>query len=411
MSRVPLFSFEIQVLSVSELNGMVRSVLESEYRLQDIWVSGEVSNLSIPSSGHMYFTLKDDEAVVRCVMWRPAVARLLINPREGEQIEVHGSIGVYESGGQYQLYADRIRVSGAGALFQQFLALKQQLEEEGLFQTELKRKIPLFPMRIGVVTSPTAAALKDVINILRRRYPLADLIFSPATVQGDDAPQSIISALEALNRHSNPDVILLVRGGGSMEDLSSFNDEAVVRAIAASEAPTITGIGHETDFILADFAADKRAPTPSAAAEIATPDVEELAFDLADRRNRLSQSFGEQLEKLRWELKDCKNALLRVSPGAQIRNAKLQVDDLHRRSLALVRHTLELKKAEVMGLQQTLRVIGPRAVLDRGFAFVRKKSDGTLIRSKDAVEVHDRLEIQVHDGEFDVEVLRGGDDE
>ena len=411
MSRIPLFSFEIQVLSVSELNGMVRSVLESEYRLQDLWVSGEVSNLSIPSSGHMYFTLKDEEAVVRCVMWRPAVARLLVNPREGEQIEVHGSIGVYESGGRYQLYADKIRVSGKGELFQQFLALKRRLEEEGLFQAELKRKIPLFPTRIGVVTSPTAAALKDVINVLRRRYPLAELILSPANVQGDDAPQSIVRAPKTLNQDANPDVILLVRGGGSMEDLSPFNDEGVVRAVAASMAPTITGIGHATDFILADFAADKRAPTPSAAAEIATPDREELAVDLQDSRKRLSQKFAEQLGKLRWELKDGKNALLRVSPAARIRNAKLQVDELHQRSLALVRHALELKAAEVLGLQQTLRVIGPRAVLERGFAYVRKKSDESLIRSRDDVEVHDRLVVEVQDGEFDVEVLRGEDDE
>ena len=411
MSQLPGFSFEIQVLSVSELNGMVRSVLESEYRLQDIWVSGEVSNLSTPSSGHMYFTLKDDQAAVRCVMWRPAVARLLLHPREGEQIEVRGSIGVYESGGLYQLYADKIRVSGEGELFRQFLALKQQLLAEGLFQAELKRELPLFPMRIGVVTSPTAAALQDVINVLRRRYPLAELILSPATVQGDDAPQSIVSALDRLNRDSMPDVILLVRGGGSMEDLSSFNDEAVVRAVAASEAPTITGIGHDTDFILVDFAADKRAPTPSAAAEIATPDLEDLASDLTEKRNRLSLKFGEQLEKLRWELMHHKNALLRVSPGSQIRNGKLQVDDLHQRSISLVRYVLELKKAEVMGLQQTLRVIGPRAVLERGFALVRYKPDGSLIRSSGDVEVHDHLVVQVHDGEFDVEVLHGRDDD
>ena len=196
-----------------------------------------------------------------------------------------------------------------------------------------------------------------------------------------------------------------------MEDLSPFNDEGVVRAVAASMAPTITGIGHATDFILADFAADKRAPTPSAAAEIATPDREELAVDLQDSRKRLSQKFAEQLGKLRWELKDGKNALLRVSPAARIRNAKLQVDELHQRSLALVRHALELKAAEVLGLQQTLRVIGPRAVLERGFAYVRKKSDESLIRSRDDVEVHDRLVVEVQDGEFDVEVLRGEDDE
>ena len=225
MSQFSLFLTGAHTFSVSELNQYVRNLIESDYRLQDIWVSGEISNLSLPASGHMYFTLKDESAALRCVMWRPEVANLLEIPKEGEAIEVHGKISVYEAGGQYQLYADLIRVSGEGALYQEFARLKDKLEGEGLFELDRKRPLPAFPTRIGVVTSPTAAAFEDVINVLRRRFPLTEIILSPSQVQGDEAPAQIVTAIYALNEISRPDVILLVRGGGSMEDLWAFNSE------------------------------------------------------------------------------------------------------------------------------------------------------------------------------------------
>ena len=257
--------------TVTDLTRYLRQLLEADSSLQGVWVQGEISNLSRPSSGHIYFTLKDSGASLRCVMWRNEAARLRFAPQDGMAIEAHGSISIYEAGGQYQLYADILRPLGEGALYQEFLRLKALLEAEGLFDPARKRSIPEFPRRIGIVTSPTGAALRDMLNTLRRRLPLAEVILAPTPVQGDEAPPGIVAALRSLNRVAAPDVILLARGGGSIEDLWAFNDERVVRAVTESAAPVITGVGHETDFTLADFAADLRAPTPTAAAELATP--------------------------------------------------------------------------------------------------------------------------------------------
>lgn len=401
------FSFPLPqspIFSVSELNQFVRSVIESEYRLQDIWVTGEISNLSTPASGHMYFTLKDESATLRCVMWRPDVANLVRIPRDGEAIEVHGKVGVYAAGGQYQLYADQIRVSGEGILFQEFARQKAKLEEEGLFHPERKRPLPGFPQRIGVVTSPTAAAFEDVRNVLRRRYPLAEIILSPTQVQGEGAPFQIVAALEALNRFSQPDVILIVRGGGSMEDLWAFNEEEVVRAIASSTIPTVTGIGHENDLILSDFAADVRAPTPSAAAEVATPDQAELAVELAEIRLRMGAILAGQIHTYHDQIRQERERLRRTSPRAQINNAKQQVDELQVRIKNALATIVGIRKAALDGLSQALRVVGPAAILERGFALVHLAKDGSLVRSVDQVELGDEINVRVSDGEFKADV-------
>ncbi len=256
--------------TVSNLTRHLRQLLEGDPDLQGIWVEGEISNLSRPASGHIYFTLKDPSAALRCVMWKTEAARLRVSLQDGMAVEVHGSLGIYEVAGQYQLYADILRPVGEGALFQEFLRLKALLEAEGLFDPARKRAIPPSPRRIGIVTSSTGAALRDMLNTLRRRMPLAEVVLAATPVQGEEAPLKLVAALRSLNRVVKPEVILLARGGGSIEDLWAFNDERVVRAIIESEAPVITGVGHETDFTLADFAADLRAPTPTAAAELAT---------------------------------------------------------------------------------------------------------------------------------------------
>lgn len=408
VSQYSFFSFESPIWTVSDLNRHLRVLIESDYRLQDLWVSGEISNLSRPASGHMYFTLKDESASLRCVMWRPEVAKLTRPPRDGEAVEVHGRVGVYEVGGLYQLYADQIRPAGMGALFQEFMRRKELLEQEGLFASERKRPLPKWPERIGVVTSPSAAALRDVIHVLQRRFPLAELILVPTPVQGSEAPARIVEALEKMNQVVKPDVILLVRGGGSMEDLWAFNDEAVVRAIAASKAPIVSGIGHESDIILADFAADVRAPTPSAAAEVATPDRMELTINLQEKRLRLQRLFAEMLRALRRELEDLKLALLRVSPRALISDAQQQIDELIMKMMIAVRHGLALRKASVEGLAQTLRMVDPSAVLARGFSLVTREDDGSLVRSVGQVESGDRVQVQVSDGAFGAEVLPSG---
>lgn len=407
VSQFSFLPIQSQIFSVSELNQFVRSVIESEYRLQDIWVTGEISNLSTPASGHMYFTLKDESATLRCVMWRPDVANLVRIPHDGEAIEAHGNIGVYEAGGQYQLYADQIRIAGEGVLYQEFARQKAKLEGEGLFHLERKRPLPGFPQRIGVVTSPTAAAFEDVRNVLRRRYPLAEIILSPTQVQGEGAPLQIVAALEALTRFSLPDVILIVRGGGSMEDLWAFNEEEVVRAIANSTIPTVTGIGHETDLILSDFAADVRAPTPSAAAEVATPDRAELALELAEIRLRLGTILAEQIDWFRDQVFRERERLQRTSPHAQINNAKQQVDELQVRIKNALGTIVGIRRAALEGLNQTLRVVGPAAILERGFALVHLSKDGSLVRSVDQIEVGDELNVRVSDGEFKANVKSG----
>ncbi len=352
----------------------------------------------------MYFTLKDETAALRCVMWRPEVTRLLEVPQDGEAIEVHGNIGVYEAGGQYQMYADQIRVSGEGILYQEFARLKKTLEGEGLFDVEQKQSLPEFPERIGVVTSPTAAAFEDVLNVLRRRFPLAEIILSPTIVQGEDAPPKIVEAIQALNNYSKPDLILIVRGGGSMEDLWAFNDENVVRAVAGSQIPIISGIGHETDLILSDFAADVRAPTPSAAAEIGTPDRADLWEVLQQTRRLMERLLADQIISRQRELRLLRERLVRTSPFAQINNAKQQVDELLFRVKSAAKHMLSLRVAAIEGLNQTLQVIGPLAILERGFALVHRPEDGSLIRSVDQITSGDKLSVRISDGKFTAEV-------
>lgn len=403
VSQLSIFGLEPQVWSVSSLTRYVRQALESDYRLQDIWITGEAFNVSRPSSGHLYFTLKDADASLRCVMWRSEVALQKVLPRDGEAIEVHGHVSVYEAGGQYQLYADAIRPAGEGDIFQEFLRLRALLEAEGLFDPERKRPLPIWPKRIGVVTSPTGAALRDVLNVLRRRFPLVEVILAPTPVQGDEAPAGIVSALDALNTYSQPDLILLVRGGGSVEDLWAFNDEGVARAIAASQAPVVVGVGHETDVIIADFVADVRAPTPSAAAEVATPDRENLADELAEMRNTLEGEFADYLQELRRGYKGRQAALLMVSPRAQVANARQRVDEALYRATAAIHHGLDLRRAAVVGLAQTLYAVGPSAVLARGYAVVTRVDDGAVVRSTGQVEPGDELNVRVSDGTFAAE--------
>jgi exodeoxyribonuclease VII large subunit len=400
MDQPALFNLDSTIWTVQELNRYLRQMMETDYRLQDLWVTGEVSNLSRPSSGHLYFSLKDEEATMRCVMWRHMVSRQLQIPQNGDSIEVHGYISLYETGGTLQLYADTIRPVGEGALFQAFMRLKLNLEAEGLFDPERKRPLPPWPHRIGVVTSPAAAALQDVLNVLSRRYPMADVILSPTTVQGDQAPEEIVLALERINQLSHPDVILLVRGGGSMEDLWCFNDEKVIRAVIASKAPVVSGIGHANDLILTDFAADQRAPTPSAAAELATPDRAELKLDLHETRLRLEGAYSRLLENNRTAVSRSLSALRLNSPRNQVANAVQQVDSLLQRGLTSLQYRLHLEKSKVSGKQQTLEAVGPPAVLQRGYAIVAAAPGGEIIRSVQQVHSGDQLTVQVSDGSF-----------
>jgi exodeoxyribonuclease VII large subunit len=337
------------------------------------------------------------------VMWRNTVLRQSFLPRDGEAIDVHGSISVYEAGGQYQLYADVFRQAGEGAMFQEFLRLKAKLEDEGLFAAERKKPIPPRPKRIGIVTSATGAALQDMLNTLRRRYPLVEVVLAATPVQGDEAPPKIITALQDVARQAHPDVILLARGGGSIEDLWAFNDEGVARAIAASPIPIITGVGHETDFTIADFVADLRAPTPTAAAELAVPDQADLRLELAELGQRLNRSIQGFASELRWAFNTIYNRLERNSPLVQIQSASQRVDELDHLLGATTNHMLQLMSTHLRGLSQHLAALNPSAVLERGFAIVTNQAGETIARVGQ-VSAGEPLNVQVSDGDFGVHV-------
>jgi len=335
--------------TISQLNARIRNVIEAEPALSDLWAEGEVSNFSRASSGHCYFTLKDAGAQIGCVMWRNVAQFQRYLPATGDQVLAHGRVSVYEAGGRYQLYVDRLEKAGIGNLYLEFERLKARLAAEGLFAPERKRPLPLFPHRIGIVTSPKGAALRDCITILQRRYPLAELVLAPSQVQGEEAPAQIVAALEALDRRGSVDVIIVARGGGSLEELWAFNDERVVRAIVASSVPVICGVGHETDFSLADFAADVRAPTPSAAAELVAPDQAELRAQVAGLLAMQADAFASLLEGRRYRLAEQTQALRHLSPAARLRESRQRVDEWLARAEAAVRHRLALERERLAG--------------------------------------------------------------
>lgn len=397
-----LFSQSAQ-WTVSKLTFYIRKLLEEDEILQDVWVQGEISNLSRPASGHIYFTLKDSSAALRCVMWKTSAVRLRLPLQDGKAVEVHGRIGLYEVNGQYQLYADQIRPVGEGALYQEFMRLKAMLETEGLFAPERKRPIPMFPKTIGIVTSATGAALRDMLNTLRRRLPLVEVILAPSPVQGVEAPPALVRAIQSLN-YQLPDVILLARGGGSIEDLWAFNDERVVRAVANSAVPVICGVGHETDFTLCDFAADLRAPTPTAAAELATQiTMIDLRAAISSLRSRLTAATLNLLAEHKTSLSSLASKLRYVSPERRVQSGRQRVDELTRRARSSLFHQVQLHSAHIRGMQRRLQALNPMAVLGRGYAVVTRKNDDSVVSRVE--QASDEMRVRVSDGEFEVKKI------
>jgi exodeoxyribonuclease VII large subunit len=396
--------FSRSIFSVSEVTGYIRVLIEENEDLQDIWVQGEISNLSFPASGHIYFTLKDEGAALRCVIWKWMAQYLHFRPQDGMAVDVHGKFSVYEKGGQYQFYVDSMRQQGEGRLFQEFLELKSKLETEGLFAEELKKPIPAFPSLIGVVTSSTGAALQDILNTLRSRYPLAQVLLSPTLVQGEEAPRKIVQALHLLqNAPTRPDIIILARGGGSLEDLWSFNDENVVRAVAASSIPIISGVGHETDFTLVDFAADLRAPTPTGAAVLAVPNIQDLKLDLQDRRSSLASLAGQLMQMKTAEVKELHYRLLRNSPERLLQQHMLQLDEVGRRLQYTLYSGLAGFKADVGEKRARLLALDPAAVLQRGYALLHD-SHGKLIDSVSKTGENEMVGVRLKDGSLQAQI-------
>jgi exodeoxyribonuclease VII large subunit len=337
-------------------------------------------------------------------MWRSQAGRLRFEPKDGDHVQGHGQISVYEQRGEYQLYVDTLQPVGLGDLHAQFEMLKAKLEGEGLFDAERKRPVPLFPVRIGVVTSPTTAAFQDVLNVLRRRFPLAEVLLSPTLVQGNEAAPQIIGALNHLNQRDDIDVILLIRGGGSLEDLWCFNDEQLARVVADSRLPLVTGVGHEIDFTLVDFASDLRAPTPSAAAELVVPNIIELAQNLKAARQRGENAMVSILGEMRQDLAIQQRTLRHLSPAGDIRNARQRVDDVTLRLARGIRGRLVALHQELATQQASLRGSSPRAILARGYAIVTRAGDGKQI--SDAIDAAEgtMLDIRLHRGELKANV-------
>jgi len=404
--HLPGYADSPPVLSVSQLSYYLKDLLETNDILQDIWVQGEISGYRmIYSSGHCYFTLKDAEAQLLCVFFKSARLRSSTPElRDGMAIAANGRISFYERDGKLQLYVDSVKLLGAGELFLRFEELKARLAAEGLFDAERKRPLPPQPAIVGIVTSPQAAALRDMLRVLYTRYPLAEVILSPTSVQGADAPASIAAALDLLNEHGEADVVIVGRGGGSIEELWAFNEELVARAIARSRIPVISGVGHETDFTIADFVADYRASTPTAAAAAAVPNIEDWRADILEKRQALTLLHKERLDDLSEQLERVQRDLQRANPLSLLDRCRQQIDDTTALLQTRIQHILSLRAERLRGEALRLHSLSPLLTIARGYAIVRRDNDQTIVSSIQQTQPGDRLTIQVTDGYIPVEV-------
>lgn len=393
----------MQILTVSEFSYYFQTMLRSDDVLRDVWIEGEVSGLTRTAAGHCYFTLKDGTAQLSAVCFRRAVARLKAIPQQGEQIYAHGEISFYEGSGKLQIVVDDIRSAGIGLLNARFEELKERLEREGLFDTQRKRSLPEYPKRIGIATSPTGAVIHDITNVIQRRYPLVEIFLAPCQVQGESAPQSIMQALERLYE-LDLDVIILARGGGSAEDLDCFNNEKLARLVYASPVPLVTGVGHETDTTIVDYVADLRAPTPSAAAELITPDRNELKADLNELHGRLDDAMISYVDTLRNNIHDAQRRLALRSPQQRLIRDRQRIDDLVRRMQQRIRYNAQLRRVRLDSLQAQLRTLSPLATLQRGYAVVQG-ADGSVVVTPEQAKASDKLKVTVREGGFEAQVL------
>ena len=384
-------------LSVTDLTRHIQQLFARDEKLRNVWVEGEISNFKRATSGHSYFTLKDAQCQLRGVMWRAASVRQSYQATDGAQVRVHGTVEVYDARGEYQIIADQIQPAGVGTLYQQFERLKAKLQAEGLFDQAHKRPLPTFPRVIGVVTSESAAAFQDIQNVLRRRFPLARVLLSPTQVQGETAPPLIVAALQALIKNGQSDVILLARGGGSIEDLWAFNDERLARAVYDSPIPVVTGVGHETDFTLVDFLSDQRAPTPSAAAELITPDIAELRLAVQEARDTLTGLIADEIDLARQALDTQQRALRYLSPRVQIDNRRQRLDDTTNRLQRAVRRQIDNGRDKMRSQRRTLSSVNPANILARGYALVYA-ADGKRLSAASDAPVGTSINVQLSKG-------------
>lgn len=390
------------VFSVTELNSYVKSLLDNDENLKNVFVTGEISNFKNHYSGHMYMTIKDECGAIKAVMFSSYASRLKFVPENGMKVIIFGSVSLYNKDGSYQLYINDMQPDGIGALNLAFEQLKEKLGKEGLFNTEFKKPIPEFPQKIGVMTAPDGAAVRDIFSVLKRRYPVAEIVFCPVAVQGQSAAPEIAKAIRLFNEQNAADVLIVGRGGGSLEDLWAFNEEIVARAIFESEIPVISAVGHETDFTIADFVSDLRAPTPSAAAELAVPDIFELKAGLVGLKQHLSVLMRNKLTNEREYLENMEKRLNLLSPTNKILNSRQELSNLYEKIANSVTLKLSDEKAKISVLSSKLNALSPLAVLSRGYSIAYNNE--LPLKSVNDVEKGDNIKVRVADGEISANV-------
>jgi len=394
---------EIKPVSVTDLNKYIKDKIANDENLTNVFVKGEISNFKHHYTGHMYFTLKDENSLIKCIMFKTYTANLKFNPKDGMGVTIYGTVSVFERDGVYQIYCKAMQEDGMGDLYTKYEELKKKLEEEGLFSPLYKKPIPIFPKVIGVLTSETGSVIKDIINVSTRRNPNVYIRLLPVPVQGEGAWKKIVDAIEYMNENKLADVLILARGGGSLEDLWPFNEEAVARAIFKSEIPIISAVGHETDFTIADFVADLRAPTPSAAAELAVPDIDELKRKLDSYNQRYKQALKKKIELMKLQYQKCMASKVFVDPLQKINENYLKVDMSLKRLEGAMQNITNKKKTKAIELITKLDTLSPLKTLTRGYSIA--ENNNKIVKSVKELNFGDEISLRFVDGNANCKVI------
>jgi len=392
---------EAKIYTVSKLNKYIKKLFENDFNLQDIWILGEISNFKLHSSGHMYFVLKDQESQIKCVMFRGNNCTLRFMPGDGMKVKVRGDISVYEKRGEYQLYVKKMIEAGQGELYLAFERLKEKLKDEGLFSEEIKKKLPLIPQNIAVITSPTGAAIRDVLTISLRRFPNLSILVVPSLVQGTSAAQEIAKKIDFLNKYfKDLDFIIIGRGGGSLEELWAFNEEILARSIYNSKIPIVSAVGHETDFTISDFVADLRCPTPSAAAEMTIPDKNNIKNNLGLLRSKITRAFKRNFELKTEKFNSISRSLRYQRPENKINQYYQYIDEFNARLSSRIKHHVELYEERIKKDSQRLNSLSPWAIIGRGYSICRKIPGREIIKRLNQIDVGTKIEVIISDGKI-----------
>ena len=396
-------NYENMAVSVTELNRYIKEKIAGDEALSNIIVKGEISNFKNHYTGHMYFTLKDENSLIKCIMFKTYAQQLNFMPKDGMKVFVLGGVSVFERDGIYQIYVKAMQEDGIGALYRKYEKLKKDLETKGLFEQEHKQKIPKMPKVIGVLTSQTGSVIRDIINVSTRRNPNVYIRLLPVPVQGEDAAPKIVKGIKKMNEENLADVLILARGGGSLEDLWPFNEEEVAYAIYESKIPIISAVGHETDFTIADFVADLRAPTPSAAAELAVPDIYEITQKIASFQNRLRLSLNKKLEIMKLRYEKCMSSAVFKDPTRMISDYYLKVDSQIKRLEKVIENKKQTEKEKYVKLVSKLDALSPLKTLARGYSII--ESDNKIVKSVNDLHKGQNIEIRLVDGKKEAQVL------